>query len=153
MPWITLTPDDLNEYLAAGQLKALRTKALASGQTDPLPLMIAEVARTLRNSIASAGWPLEATDGSLPQALKSAAAFLVIELAQTRLPGLSLTTEQKAQAAAARTTLKEIRARKVGVEMPVNPDYSASGVGTASVVRVVRSRKDNVSANDLKKLS
>lgn len=153
MSWTTLTPDDLNDYLAAAQLRALRTKALGSGQTDPLPTLTTQVCGHLRSVIASAGYPLEAAAGTLPALLKPAAAALVLELAQTRLPGLALTTEQKTQVANAKSLLRDISGRKVALEAPAVPDSTLSSALPSAVVRVVSGRKNKLSSGDLKRLS
>lgn len=152
MAWITLSADDLNEYLPALQLKALRTKALAAGQADPMPSFIAEVAAQVRNTIASAGYPLEATANSFPAVLKTAVAFLVIGLAQARIPGLSLTTEQNAQIDSAKAILNKILAREVAIEAPVVPDTTIHA--PTSSVRVVsaRGKTERVSGKDLRRL-
>lgn len=152
MAWITMTAEDLNEYLPALQLKALRTKALAAGQSDPLPSMIAEVAAQVRNTIASAGYPIEATANSFPAVLKTAVAFLVIGLAQARLPGLSLTSEQDEQIANAKALLNKISAREVAIDAPLVPDTTLSS--PTSAVRVVSSRQksERVSGKDLRRL-
>ena len=152
MAWITLAADDLNEYLPALQLKALRTKALATGQSDPLPSFIAEVAAQVRNTIASAGYPLEATANSFPSVLKTAVAFLVIGLAQARLPGLSLTAEQQDQIENANAMLRKISDREVAIDPPLVADTSTQA--PTSAVRVITSRTKNerVSGKDLRRL-
>lgn len=138
MAWITLSADELNEYLPAAQLRALRTKALAVGQSDPLPSMIAEVAAQVRNTLMSAGYPIEAAAGSFPDFMRTAVAFLTIGLAQARIPGLSLTTEQNAQIDDAKSLLAKIARREVAVEAPVTPDTTATAA--SAKVRVVSSR-------------
>ncbi len=152
MAWTTLTADELNEYLASAQLRALRTRALAATQDDPLPQMIEEVILHVRNVITSAGLPVEAASGTFPEALKSAVAFLTLELAQTRLPGLSLTTEQKTLISAARGTLNKILARSLAVEAPATADYSGVG-GTSATMQLLRSRSRSATGDALKKLS
>jgi hypothetical protein len=150
--WINLTTADLNEYLAAPQVRALQTKALADGQTDPTPNIISEIAEQVRNVIAAAGYPLESSAGTFPEVLKPSVAALVIELAQTRIPGLSLTTEQRNQVAYARTMLANITAQKVAIEPPVVPDYSLNGQGTGSLMRVV-TKGERIDREGLRRLS
>ena len=153
MSWITLTTTDLNEYLPAALLRALQTKALAAGQSDPMPGFIAEVAAQVRATIASAGYPVEATPGTFPAALKTAVAFLTIGLAQARLPGLSLTAEQNAQIDNAQALLKKITNREFSIEAPAVPDTTLSA--SSSAIRTVTSRDKNerVSTRDLRRLS
>jgi len=153
MSWITFTPDELNEYLPAAWLRALRTKALAVGQADPLPELIAEVITQVRTRLASGGYPLEQASNTVPPVLRTAVAFMTIALAQARLPGLALTAEQRAQIENAEAMLKKIEAREVAIEAPAVPDSTLSAPGGS--IRTVGRREANarINTNDLRRLS
>lgn len=154
MNWITITTNDLNDYLPAALLKALRTKALAVGQADPVPELLGEVITQVRTTLASAGYPLEATPDSVPAVLKTPVAFLTIALAQTRLPGLALTTEQRAQVADAKAMLTRISRRDVAIEAPTTPDTTSLSTPSGTI-RVVTSRDISlrITSKDLKNLN
>ncbi len=150
--WISITPDNLNDYLAAAQVSAFRTKALAAGQSDPLVEIITDVARRIRTEIR--GCPsnrVSATDGALPPELKSTAIALIVEAAQTRLPGLKLTDEQKRAADNARAYLLRIARCEVPVSAPDNPQEPPTEQ-RGGRVEVVGSRSNPLSANRLQGL-
>jgi hypothetical protein len=126
MSWTTLTSDELLPYLAAAQLNALQTKALGTDQTDPTPTLMSDIAKRVRALVASGGWAISATSDTLPALLHGPAAALVVELAQTRIPGFSLTTEQTRQADQARDLLAKIASGLVAVETPTDPDTTLS---------------------------
>ena len=50
--WITLTLADLNDYKVGELVEALRTEALASGQSDPMPRFLTAVTDEVRAAIA-----------------------------------------------------------------------------------------------------
>ncbi len=96
--WITLLPVDLNDYLAAAQVDAIRT----------------EIRGCPSNRVS-------ATEGALPPELKSTAIALIVKAAQTRLPGLKLSEGQKWAADHARSYLQRIARCEVPVSAPDNP--------------------------------
>ena len=151
MSWITITSNDLGEYLPSAQLRALRTKALATGQSDPTASYIIEVTNLVRNTIAGAGFPLEATANSFPQVLKTSVAFLVIALAQTRL-GLTLTPDQKAQIENAETMLANIAAGKVAIEAPLIPVATLPKTGGTIRAISTRDKSDRIDSKQLRRL-
>ena len=84
-----MQPDDLNDYLVAAQINVLRTKALASGQGDPMLDIIEDVSTRIRAEIR--GNPenrVSNTVFAIPPELIGVAAALIIESAQGRIPGL-----------------------------------------------------------------
>ncbi len=147
MSWITLNPTDLEQYVAAAQLKALQTKALGSTQVDPLPEYLAQAATRVRMAIASAGGLLQATPNSVPASLRATVAALALEQAHTRLVGLALTREQLAQASQARATLSLLSSGKLAYEAPDEPTQSIPT--QSSQIRVVKRRATPPQANEL----
>lgn len=147
MSWTTLTPDDLSTYLAAPQVKALQTKALASGQSDPVAAIIEDVATRVRAELRASGRiVLSATEGTLPPELRRTVLALVIEAAQTRLPGLALTPEQKRAADQARDILALAIAGKLTLSAPDDPET------TQAATQVAQSRTNPLTSQDLKGL-
>lgn len=83
--WITITLSDLNDARAAKLVEALRTKALAEGQTDPMPRIVTKVATEIRDSIAFGGVAVSATAEALPLGLKDVAVQKIIRVLKSRL--------------------------------------------------------------------
>ncbi|MEW6306184.1 MAG: hypothetical protein AB1705_22185 [Verrucomicrobiota bacterium] len=137
MPWITLTAEDLNDYLAAPQVSALRTAALAAGQGDPFDEIMPDVVSRERLKIEScARNRLSATPNSIPPELKWAACYLILEAMQLRIPTLRLTKDQQAQAMRAVDELNRVAACKDVVTAPDDPlEPSSQRGGQIEVVR------------------
>src|SRR4051812_31509551 len=96
--WILIAVTDLNDYLVAAQVNALRTAALAGGQADPFTNVMHDMASRIRLKIESCRTnQVSATAYTVPPECKWIACYLIIEAMQTRLPGLKLTEEQKGQ--------------------------------------------------------
>lgn len=92
--WVVLTAENLNDYLVAAQMNALRTAALASGQSDPFASVMQDRCNYIRNRI-SKRIQISATAYAVPPELKSQACLLVIESMQARIPMLKLSEDQK----------------------------------------------------------
>lgn len=118
MSWIALTSDHLRAYLVAAQLEALRTAALAPGQTDPFLEVAPDVIRKIRQYIASNPENLvDATEGTIPPELKLDAVYLVLAPMLGRL-GIELTTDQRSAVDRAQSTLLALRDRKLVISTP-----------------------------------
>lgn len=115
--WITLSTDDIYNYLCKEQLDALRKYG---SKEDPLPPLIADITAKIRAEIAA--FPknfLHPAENLLPVFLKSTACFLIIEALQTRLPTLQLTEDQVRSANNARMDLQRVAKG----ELPINNSY------------------------------
>lgn len=107
--WIQITVEDLYAYLVAAQVEALRKRALAKNQEDPVEVVIRNVSENIRAQIASNKKnALSQTAYALPQELKNEACILILEVAQTRIPGLKLTADQVRLANEARVQLQKV---------------------------------------------
>ena len=128
--WITIATSDLNDYLVAAQVSALRSAALAPGQTDPFGRVMPDIAERIRMKIQScANNQLSAVDNTIPPELKWVACYLIIEALQVRIPGLKLTDDQKNQVDRAVTQLDRIADCKDKVSQPddaVQPDVAGA---------------------------
>ncbi len=91
--WLTIAVTDLNDYLVAAQMTALRSAALASGQTDPFARVMPDRCTYIRNRISNR-ISISATANAVPPELKTCACMLIIEAMQTRLP-LKLSDDQR----------------------------------------------------------
>lgn len=107
--WIQITVEDLYAYLIAAQVEALRKRALAKNQEDPVEAVIRNVSENIRAQIASNKKnALSQTAYALPPELKNEACILILEVAQTRIPGLKLTADQIRLANEARVQLQKV---------------------------------------------
>ena len=132
--WITISPTDIYDYLAAEQAEALRGAALGTGQNDPLPTLIADVVARIRAEIAGgAGNTLSPAADSIPSELRGAALALIVEAAQSRLPSLEMSDDQVRLANAARALLKRV------ADGDLRVTCAASGTGSVVVGRRIGS--------------
>jgi hypothetical protein len=84
--WFTLSLADLNDHKVGELIDALRTEALASGQSDPMPRIMVEITNELRGAIAFSGrYQIDATTTALPNTLKETAVKKVIRVMKSRL--------------------------------------------------------------------
>lgn len=149
MSWITLTVDDIYTYLAADQVDALRMEALAVGQDDPLPQIIADVVERVRAEVrAYHGNQVSATEGTIPPELRSAVVALVIEAAQARLPGLELTSDQIRAGSYAKDLMRRVIIGEVPVTEPDDP-LPQPASGPFGGVAVLGSRRGSLSSRSL----
>jgi len=142
--WSTISEDDVRDYLAADQLSALESAALDDDQDDPLPAIIQDVAQRIRAEVrANASNVVDSTDYSVPPELRGVAMALVVEAAQSRLPGLEMTDDQIRLANAARALLKRVATG----EIPIVAGEEAAG--TSPRIVVVKRRKNSVTGRSL----
>ena len=117
--WIVITATDLEDYVVAAQLAALRNAALGDSQEDPFVLVMPPVAARVRAEIQ--GCPrnkVSSVANSVPPALKGETCYLILERLQTRIPSLRLTDDQKELIKDARDYLKRISLCQVPIEQP-----------------------------------
>lgn len=136
--WIQLTVADLEDYLLAPQVAALRTAALADGQDDPVERTIADVVVEVRNRVAQCGTnKVSPTEGTIPPELLVHAAYIALERAQGRIPSLTLEDFQVRMANEARRVMREVGQCDFKITQPsdgVVTDDVISG-GGASIVK------------------
>lgn len=92
--WTVIVPADLNRFLVGAQVAALRSAALAAGQTDPAPDTIRDKANYVRSRIGGRV-RLSATALSVPPELIEHVCMLALETLSGRLPGLDLSDDQR----------------------------------------------------------
>lgn len=120
-PWITLVVSDLNDYLLAEQIDALRNEALAPGQADPFTKISADVVAKVRSYIASNRDNLVDSDpAKIPPELKIDVCYLILAPMLGRL-GIALTKDQSDALSLAQSTLVGLRDKKLVVSEPENP--------------------------------
>lgn len=125
--WIVIAESDLNDYLVAAQMDALKNAALASGQTDPFPRVMPDIASRIRAEVRGCAInKVSNLANSIPPDLKADACFLIIEAMSARLsPALPLNQDQKDACREARAYLKRIAACEVPITQPDDPQDPA----------------------------
>lgn len=136
--WTTITVNDLYDYLVSLQVDIIRRQSLAEDQDDTLTDIISDITARIRAEISgNANNVLSADRSMIPNDLKSYGCYLILEAAQTRIPGLKLTADQIRLAEAARGYLRRIALGEVPVAFPddvaVTNEYRQSGVGNIEV--------------------
>lgn len=139
--WVTVDATDLDTYLTGLKTDALRTAALAEGQTDPFPEAMADVVNRMRNKIKSRlNNRVSATANSIPPELKTAACWLILEVMNARV-GLSrsiaLTEDQKALIKKYEKDLEDVVSGDFVISLP--PDPEGSDIQTGGNARVITS--------------
>lgn len=125
--WVVITASNLNAFLAAPQLAALRTAALATGQADPFTEQLPIQAGRVRDYIVSNPRnQLSATANSVPPGTCVwCLCWLMIEALQVRIPSLKLTEDQKKEIQNAKNELEKIRraiaANQFLIPQPTDP--------------------------------
>ncbi len=128
--WVLIVVDNLNDYLVAAQMSALRTAALASGQADPFTNIMHDRCNYVRNRISKL-ISISATPYAVPPELKTTTCWLIIESMQTRIPQLKLTEDQKSLIARAYKDLDIAGTKDLPISTPSDPETPAVQEGGA----------------------
>jgi hypothetical protein len=143
--WIPITVADLKDAKLAGLVKALQTKALDEGQTDPTPRLTQAVVDRIRRKIASNPKnQLDADTTTIPIGLKTMAVDLIYAEMKGRLEE-PLTQDERDSISRDEADLKAIAKGDEVVEQPDTaidaPVQATSGSPTISHCR--RERLNN----------
>lgn len=131
MSWITLTEAGVQTKLAGAELAALKTAALAVGQTNPLPEVISQITREVRGYVAACARNVLGTEGTIPDELELAALNRIRYELATRLPVASLLTDARKDANRAATEqLKEVAAGRFLLVAPATAATAQAASGT-----------------------
>lgn len=126
MAWITPSSADLEDRMAGAEVTALRTAALATGQSDPVPDLILSVTREVRGYVSAGGFQV-GTGNTIPDELLDAACAILRHRASTRLPGSGmLDVDRIREFDAANTLLREVAAGRFVVSTPLIADATSS---------------------------
>ncbi len=127
--WITLTETDVQTRLSGPELAALKSAALATGQSDPLPALVASVAREVRGYVAAGERNTLGPAGTIPDELESASLARVRYELATRLPVASLLTEARKEANRdALARLRDVAAGKFLIVQPPSEDAGPQAI-------------------------
>jgi len=136
MAWITLTEADVLRKLAAPELDAARTAAIADGQADPLPGVISEITLEVRSRVAACDRNILGEGVTIPDECSAAAlARIRFELA-TRLPGGGglLDEDRRKANDNALSFLRDVAACDVAIVPPETAAPEQAGSGNAQVI-------------------
>ena len=121
--WITITTANLQDSRAATMIAAVQTTALASGQSDPVPNIIASVCGEVRGAIGFSGkYQVSATASTVPPNLKDMTVQKIIRMAIRRLnQGALLTEDDRQEERVYESRLNLIREGRYPVDLPDDP--------------------------------
>ena len=126
-PWITLQSTDLNDYLVGAQATAIRTAALASGQSDTWTNVMTDVVNEIRSAIRGGCVKnlspilVSATPLTVPPDLKRTALVMIRHALQGRIPQLKLTDGQNKEMDNAMRLIERIQTGVATVTAPPDP--------------------------------
>lgn len=148
MPWQTISETDIRDRLSGPELAAYKSAALATGQTDPLPGLIAQTVDEVRGYIAAAGSVALGEGTTVPSKLVSAACAIVRWRLITRLPlsSAAMLETRKQEYQDALRLLEQVAAGKFLVEEPTTA--AAEQVSTPMPRWSARSRQFTRSTQD-----
>jgi hypothetical protein len=143
MAWITLTQDDLLGKLAAAELTAVKTKALAVGQVNPVPEEVASAIQEIRGRVAACKSNTLGVGATIPEELKPAALAILRYRVLTRLPVAGLITPQREREYGdALALLSAVAAGKFVVEQPATVSAQVVSGAAAQIVHSGRRHVD-----------
>lgn len=125
MPWIPLTPADIEARVPSNVLATLRERFNLEG-SDPLVVLIADAVARVRQAIATCDdYTLDADTTKIPTELREDACWLVIANLAPRVPEVYAMTEaHMARVKSAEDRLKEVAACRLSVSLPDSPATS-----------------------------
>ena len=145
--WITITDTDLNDYLVAAQMNALRSAARAPGQANPFTVIMQDRCNYIRNRI-SKRITISETAHAVPPELKTCACVLIIEAMAGRLAvAMALTDDQVRMVKRAYADLDIAGTADFPISMPDDPVAPEVQVGGG--IKVVRKRSGSISGADM----
>jgi len=133
MSWITITSDDVLTRLAGAEKASYQNAARASGQSDPLPEIIAQVTDVVRGYVAACAANELDIGGTIPPRLLAAAVDIIRYRLTTRLP-LTLTAAREQEYKDAISLLKDVAACKFSVEDPNSSDPETSSQSSTPAI-------------------
>ncbi len=133
MSWITITEAYVQTKLAGAELIALKTSALASGQSDPVAEIITQVTNEIRGYVAANHENTLGAAGTIPEKLLSAAVAIIRFRSATRLPVKTFLTDDRVREyEAAIRLLERVADAKFSIEDPVSGEESVGAIEQTS---------------------
>ncbi|MFA5264511.1 MAG: hypothetical protein WC378_11865 [Opitutaceae bacterium] len=144
--WITPTQADVLTVMAGAELDAVRSQALADGQTDPLPGAISEIVQLVRGFVAASA--TLSSGETIPRKLLGASLNLIRDRLLSRLPIQDLSNpDRTAQTKAAYDLLKMVRQGDLQVDTADDPITTETA--SPAPVELASSSRSHFSRNSL----
>ena len=141
MSWISLTTEDLKNYLSGAEYDGLTTAALATGQDadEVAESVIADTIQIVRGYVAGCAQNTLGSGATIPQELKTPALVIARSSIFGRLPGMQALNDDTRQQAVrdAMALLRDVAACRFKLEQPATP---TTQVVSGPSVEVVNSR-------------
>ena len=118
MAWISITETDVQTRLAGAELSALKTAALADGQTNPLTEIIEQVVDEIRGYVAACERNTLGEGTTIPQKLLATALAMIRFRLSTRLPGFRVDENRRSENEQAIRLLERVAACRFANEEP-----------------------------------
>jgi len=145
--WLNIVDTDLNDYLVGAQMNALRTSALATGQTNPFTRIMQDRCNYVRNRISSR-IQISETEYAIPPELKTCACMLIIEAMSGRLAvAITLTEDQVRMIERAYKDLEIAGTDRFPISDPDDP--VSPSVQTGGGISVQRKRTGTLNGSDM----
>jgi Protein of unknown function (DUF1320) len=121
MSWIILTETDIATGITGPELNAVKTAALKSGQTDPVPDTISQVVLEVRGRVAACSQNKLGSGTTIPDELKASAIDIMVYRLCKRLPGAVVLTPQRDKANdTALALLRDVARCEFRIEQPAS---------------------------------
>ena len=146
--WTTISVADLNDTKVAAMVDALRSSALADGQSDPSARIIQEVVSRIRAEIKGCYKnKLDIDTAKIPNSLKDLACRMIIRLLKNRLE-LALTEDERSDKRSDERFLERISRCEVPISTPDQPTDSGEVQPPPTPVILKRNRSYTGLAED-----
>ena len=140
MSWVTLTEAKFLAQCTGAETNALKSAALAAGQTEPLTETLANIVQQVRGYVAANSANRLGDGVTVPQELLSAAVAMARYVALNRLPVKSLLTDTRiTEYKDALTLLRDVAAGRFRIEQPTT--ISSQVIGGPAVTLVSNSTR------------
>ena len=121
MQWITLAIADLQAAKAAQLIAAVQGNALATGQADPIPVLLSQVIEEIRGAIGYSGkYQVSTTASTIPPNLKDMAVQKAVRICKRRLEQM-LSSEEATDETSYQSRLKDLIRGAWPVDAPDDP--------------------------------
>lgn len=148
--WITVTIQDVYDYLVAAQVDACNTAALGSGQTDRITEILADAQNRVRMKVNShVTNVVSSTPETIPPELRWCVCYLAIESLQAAIPGLELEKNQRDAIERAYRALDRVADGRDLVTIPTDP-MVPSEVQKGGSAQVASASRQTVNARTMR---
>lgn len=137
MAWVTVTKENLRNYVVSALVDAIDEAALGESQIERFTAVHSDTIAEVRMAVASnIDNILDSDTTKIPQSLRSAAAWLICNYMAQGL-GIVLTESQLAEVTSAREKLRDVANGDIAVELADVPDTTPDAQVDAAAVELV----------------